>query len=85
MVLRIVLQGGDRRERIGALKVVQAFCIANREGQQALTTTIGVATPPPKAHQQTGQASYTSLCDRACDADHKQVHLLSMWYDLSVW
>lgn len=62
VVLRIVVQGGDRRERIGALKVVQAFCMANREGQQALTTTIGTATLPPKPHQQTGQTSQTSLC-----------------------
>ncbi|KAA6420440.1 MAG: golgin candidate 6-like [Trebouxia sp. A1-2] len=40
VVLRIVLHGRDMRERIGALKVLQAFCIANKEGQQALTSTI---------------------------------------------
>ena len=85
MVLRIVLQGGDRRERIGALKVVQAFCMANPEGQQALTTTIGTATPPPKAHLQTGQSDTSMLIhNTACHADHKQMHLLGMWYDLSV-
>jgi len=40
------------RERIGALKVLQAFCIANREGQQALTSTI---TASLAKLQQTGQ------------------------------
>ena len=40
MVLRIILKGQDTRAQIGALKVVSAFCVANREGQQALLSTI---------------------------------------------
>ncbi|DBB15044.1 TPA: hypothetical protein ACH3X3_004627 [Trebouxia sp. C0006] len=52
VVLRIVLHGRDMRERIGALKVLQAFCIANKEGQQALTSTITASLSKP---QQTGQ------------------------------
>ncbi len=58
MVLRIVLHGRDMRERIGALKVLQAFCIANKEGQQALTSTITASLSKP---QQTGQLAVTSL------------------------
>ena len=46
------------RERIGALKVLQAFCIANKEGQQALTSTI---TASLSKLQQTGQLEVTSL------------------------
>ncbi|KAL0019412.1 hypothetical protein WJX77_011077 [Trebouxia sp. C0004] len=52
VVLRIVLHGRDMRERFGALKVLQAFCIANKEGQQALTSTI---TASVSKLQPTGQ------------------------------
>ena len=53
VVLRIVLHGRDIRERIGALKVLQAFCVANSEGQQALITT--VTLPSTKPQQTTGE------------------------------
>lgn len=39
-VLHIALQGADMRERVGALKVLLAFCIANTEGQQALINSM---------------------------------------------
>lgn len=44
------------RERIGALKVLQAFCIANKEGQQALTSTIPASL---SKLQHTGQLAAT--------------------------
>lgn len=44
MVLRIALHGQDMKERIGALKVLLAFCIANTEGQQALVASISLQT-----------------------------------------
>lgn len=53
-----MLHGRDMRERIGALKVLQAFCIANKEGQQALTSTITASLSKP---QQTGQLAVISL------------------------
>lgn len=52
MVLRIALHGNDTKERIGALKVMLAFCIANREGQQALVSTMPL--PGTNASQQPG-------------------------------
>ena len=55
VVLRIVLHGRDIRERIGALKVLQAFCVANSEGQQALITT--VTLPSTKPLQTTGEST----------------------------
>ena len=42
----------DTRERIGALKVLLAYCTANPEGQQALTT--GMHLPQSKGSQPSG-------------------------------
>lgn len=53
-----MLHGRDMRERIGALKVLQAFCIANKEGQQALTSTITASLSKPL---QTGQLTVINL------------------------
>ena len=54
VVLRIVLHGRDIRERIGALKVLQAFCVANKEGQQALISTITLPSASPRQGTQDG-------------------------------
>ena len=51
-VLHTVLQGHDARERIGALKVLLAFCVANSEGQQALIS--GTHLSESKGSQATG-------------------------------
>ena len=40
VVLHITLQSPDMRERVGALKVLLAFCTANQEGQHALVSSL---------------------------------------------
>ncbi|KAL3158641.1 hypothetical protein ABBQ32_011389 [Trebouxia sp. C0010 RCD-2024] len=63
-VLHIALQGGDMRERVGALKVLLAFSTANPEGQQALVN--GMHLPksqrPRSAGLQSPSDSELMLC-----------------------
>ena len=53
VILHIALHSADMRERIGAMKVLQAFCTANTEGQQVLISTITMPSP------QTGESCFS--------------------------
>lgn len=52
-ILQIALHSADMRQRTAALKVLQAFCTANNDGQQILIKAI---TTPFAAASQTGQS-----------------------------
>lgn len=45
VIVELAMHDGDRRVKLAAVKALQAFCIANPEGQLSLLSDLSAHTP----------------------------------------